>query len=61
MNFVAFARARITAAPVLAVFVAVFAWGVGPLLFLAPSISINSILFYRVLFWPPLLYLIARR
>ena len=31
------------------------------MLFLAPSISINSILFYRVLLWPPLLYLIARR
>ena len=46
--------------PVLAVFVPVFVWGVGPLLFLAPSISINSVLFYRVLFWPPLLYLIVR-
>ncbi|MFM8662902.1 MAG: DMT family transporter, partial [Acidimicrobiaceae bacterium] len=55
------ARARIAAVPVLAVFIAVFAWGIGPLLFLAPSLSINSILFYRVLFWPPLLYLIARR
>ena len=61
MNLVSGVRARITAVPVLAVFVAVFAWGIGPLLFLAPSISINSILFYRVLFWPPLLYLIARR
>ena len=61
MNLVSGARARITAVPVLAVFIAVFAWGIGPLLFLAPSISINSILFYRVLFWPPLLYLIARR
>ena len=61
MTLVSGARARITAVPVLAVFIAVFAWGVGPLLFLAPSISINSILFYRVLLWPPLLYLIARR
>ncbi len=61
MNLVSGVRARITAVPVLAVFIAVFAWGVGPLLFLAPSVSINSILFYRVLFWPPLLYLIARR
>lgn len=61
MNLVALARARITAVPVLAVFIAVFAWGIGPLLFLAPTISINSILFYRVLFWPPLLYFIARR
>ncbi|NDC99796.1 DMT family transporter, partial [bacterium] len=61
MNLVRGARARIAAVPVLAVFIAVFAWGIGPLLFLAPSISINSILFYRVLFWPPLLYLIARR
>ena len=61
MSLVSGARARIAAVPVLAVFIAVFAWGIGPLLFLAPSISINSILFYRVLFWPPLLYLIARR
>ncbi|MGA0107122.1 MAG: DMT family transporter, partial [Ilumatobacteraceae bacterium] len=61
MNLVSGARARIAAVPVLAVFIAVFAWGIGPLLFLAPSLSINSILFYRVLFWPPLLYLIARR
>ena len=61
MNFAATLRARITAVPVLAVFIAVFAWGVGPLLFLAPSISINSVLFYRVLFWPPLLYFIATR
>jgi drug/metabolite transporter (DMT)-like permease len=30
-------------------------------LYLAPPISINSVLFYRVLFWPPLLYLIVRR
>jgi len=61
VNFAATLRARITAVPVLAVFIAVFAWGVGPLLFLAPSISINSVLFYRVLFWPPLLYFIATR
>ncbi len=61
MKLLGVARARVTAVPVLAVFIAVFAWGIGPLLFLAPSISINSILFYRVLFWPPLLYLIARR
>lgn len=61
MNFIALMRARITALPVVAVFIAVFAWGIGPLLFLAPSVSINSILFYRVLLWPPLLYLIARR
>ena len=61
MNLVSGARARITAVPVLAVFVAVFAWGIGPLLFLAPSISMNSILFYRVLLWPPLLYMVACR
>ena len=61
MTLVSGTRARITAVPVLAVFIAVFAWGIAPLLFLAPSISINSILFYRVLLWPPLLYLIARR
>jgi len=61
MKVLALARKQIAAVPVLAVFIAVFAWGVGPLLFLAPSISINSVLFYRVLFWPPLLYLIVRR
>ncbi len=61
MTLVSGARARITAVPVLAVFIAVFAWGLAPLLFLAPSISNNAILFYRVLLWPPLLYLIARR
>ena len=61
MKVLALARKQITAVPVLAVFIAVFAWGIGPLLFLAPSVSINSVLFYRVLFWPPLLYLIVRR
>ena len=61
MNLVSGVRARITAVPVLAVFVAVFAWAIGPLLFLAPSISMNSILFYRVLLWPPLLYMVACR
>ena len=61
MKLLAFARKQIIAVPVIAVFIAVFAWGIGPLLFLAPSISMNSILFYRVLFWPPLLYLIVRR
>ena len=61
MKVLALARKQIAAVPVLGVFIAVFAWGIGPLLFLAPSISINSVLFYRVLFWPPLLYLIVRR
>jgi len=61
MKVLALARKQIAAVPVLAVFIAVFAWCIGPLLFLAPSISINSVLFYRVLFWPPLLYLIVRR
>ena len=61
MKVLALARKQIAAVPVLAVFIAVFAWGIGPILFLAPSISINSVLFYRVLFWPPLLYLIVRR
>ena len=61
MKVLALARKQIATVPVLAVFIAVFAWGIGPLLFLAPSISINSVLFYRVLFWPPLLYLIVRR
>ena len=61
MKLLAFARKQIIAVPVIAVFIAVFAWGIGPLLFLAPEISMNSILFYRVLFWPPVLYLIVRR
>jgi drug/metabolite transporter (DMT)-like permease len=61
VSILEFVRKKITEFPILAVFVAVFAWGIGPLLFLAPAISINSILFYRVLFWPPLLYLIMRR
>ena len=61
MSILEFVRKKITEFPILAVFVAVFAWGIGPLLFLAPAISINSILFYRVLFWPPMLYLIMRR
>jgi drug/metabolite transporter (DMT)-like permease len=61
MKVLALARKQIATVPVIAVFIAVFAWGIGPLLFLAPSISINSVLFYRVLFWPPLLYLIVRR
>lgn len=61
MSIVAFGRKKITEYPILAVFIAVFAWGVGPLLFLAPAISINSILFYRVSLWPPLLYFIVRR
>jgi len=61
VSIVAFGRKKITEFPILAVFIAVFAWGIGPLLFLAPTISINSILFYRVLFWPPLLYLFVRR
>ena len=43
MKVLALARKQITAVPVLAVFIAVFAWGIGPLLFLAPSISINSV------------------
>ena len=61
MSIIAIGRKKITEFPILAVFVAVFAWGIGPLLFLAPAISINSILFYRVLLWPPLLYFIVRR
>ena len=61
MSILAFGRKKITEFPILAVFVAVFAWGVGPLLFLAPAISMNSILFYRVLLWPPLLYIFVRR
>lgn len=39
-----------------AVLFAVFAWGVGPILTLATSVSINATIFYRVIMWPPVLF-----
>lgn len=39
----------------LAILTAVFAWGIGPVLTLATSFSINAVIFYRVMFWPPVL------
>lgn len=39
-----------------AVLFAVFAWGIGPILTLATSVSINATIFYRVIMWPPLLF-----
>jgi drug/metabolite transporter (DMT)-like permease len=38
-----------------AVLFAVFSWGIGPVLTLAMSVSINATIFYRVMMWPPLL------
>jgi drug/metabolite transporter (DMT)-like permease len=39
-----------------AVLFAVFAWGIGPILTLATSVSINATIFYRVVMWPPVLF-----
>jgi drug/metabolite transporter (DMT)-like permease len=39
-----------------AVLFAVFAWGIGPVLTLATSVSINATIFYRVIMWPPVLF-----
>lgn len=39
-----------------AVLFAVFAWGIGPILTLATSVSINATIFYRVIMWPPVLF-----
>ena len=46
--------------PIIAVFAAVLVWSVGPIITLSIGVSINTTIFYRVIFWPPLLYLIAR-
>ena len=58
MKPLAFGRRAVNSAPVLAVFISVFLWGVGPLLFLATDLTINSVIFYRVIMWPPLLIFI---
>jgi drug/metabolite transporter (DMT)-like permease len=39
-----------------AVLFAVFSWGIGPVLTLAMSVSINATIFYRVMMWPPVLF-----
>lgn len=61
MNPLAFGRRAVNTAPILAVFVSVFLWGVGPLMYLATNLTINSVIFYRVIMWPPLLIFIVMR
>ena len=51
---------RVQSAPILAVFGAVLVWSVGPILTLSVGVSINSTIFYRAIFWPPLLFAIAK-
>ena len=46
--------------PESAVFVAVFAWSFGPIFMNAVDVSVNSLIFYRAIFWPPVLYAIMR-
>jgi drug/metabolite transporter (DMT)-like permease len=48
------------AVPVLGVFLSVLVWGIGPVLTLGVDMSINSTIFYRVLFWPIVLFVIVR-
>ncbi len=52
--------ARVHSLPVLAVIAAVFVWGFGPIITLSVGVSINTTIFYRVIFWPPVLYAIAK-
>ena len=51
---------RVHSAPILAVFAAVLVWSVGPIITLSVGVSINTTIFYRVIFWPPLLFAIAK-
>ena len=51
---------RVQSAPILAVFAAVLVWSFGPIITLSIGVSINTTIFYRVIFWPPLLYIVAR-
>lgn len=46
---------RLATPHLLAILVAVFSWGIGPVLTIATDFSINAVIFYRVLFWPPVL------
>ncbi|TRZ72808.1 MAG: DMT family transporter [Actinobacteria bacterium] len=46
--------------PIIAVFAAVLVWSVGPIITLSIGVSINTTIFYRVIFWPPFLFVIAR-
>jgi len=51
---------RFNAFPESAVFLAVFAWSFGPIFMNAVDVSVNSLIFYRAIFWPPVLYVIMR-
>jgi len=51
---------RVQSAPILAVFAAVLVWSAGPIITLSVGVSINTTIFYRVIFWPPLLFAIAK-
>jgi drug/metabolite transporter (DMT)-like permease len=51
---------RVQSAPILAVFAAVLVWSFGPIITLSIGVSINTTIFYRVIFWPPMLYAIAK-
>lgn len=51
---------RAHAVPVSGVFLSVLVWGIGPVLTLGVDMSINSTIFYRVLFWPIVLFVILK-
>jgi len=51
---------RFNAFPESAVFLAVFLWSFGPIFMNAVDVSVNSLIFYRAIFWPPVLYVIMR-
>jgi hypothetical protein len=42
--------ARVQSAPILAVFAAVLVWSFGPIITLSIGVSINTTIFYRVIF-----------
>lgn len=46
--------------PLAGVFLAAFAWGIGPLFFLAVDVSTFSTIFYRAIIWPPIIFLVTR-
>ena len=46
--------------PLAGVFFAVFAWGIGPMFFLAVHVSAYSTIFFRAIMWPPILLIVIR-
>ncbi|MEO8362970.1 MAG: DMT family transporter [Ilumatobacteraceae bacterium] len=46
--------------PLAGVFLAAFAWGIGPIFFLAVDVSTFSAIFYRAILWPPIIFLVTR-